>query len=259
MKICKPQLLFLVDRPEQHNELIESLHLLKDVDALRIRNMDFGHVRDFVNNRGNCVLLLFIEDQKGGAMKLLYRMYNSSFNIPYVIAIFKTGRQRFLEHVSACGVSKIFCSKYENYSDFKVVGWIKRVCRYVGMNSVFPYFNSYAESYVRYKISEKLRNMGMACYLTGYKYVVDAIELYMKNLDFCITSDIYRILSLRYYTASANIDRCMRHAIEVTWRDNSFSCLEKHYPNVSKVYENRPSVLEFVKCIANEIRDDMVF
>ena len=202
---------------------------------------------------------LFVEESKGKAMNMLHNIYNNSFVSPYIISVFKTNRERFLEHVKSCGIFKLFCVKSKDYSDEHVIEWVNKICNYICMNSVFPFSQSYANSYVRNKICKKLQDIGMTCYLTGYKYIVDAIELYMRNLNFYITSDIYKELSRRYNTAASNIDRCMRHAIEVVWRDTSLDCLEKNYPDSSKVYEERPSVLEFIKCLAEDIKKNIIF
>lgn len=254
MKVFKNNLLFLIDKPDKHCDLIKNLYCLKNVNVMRIKNMNFNQVRNFINRRINCIILLFVEENKGKAITMLHNMYNCSFKIPYVICVFKTNRKKFLEHIKTCGVAKLFCTKLRGHSDYVILNWVKKACNYVGMNVVFPFSQSFANSYVRQKICDKLHKMGMVCYLTGYKYIVDAIELYIDNLNLCITSDIYQLLALKYNTACANIDRCMRHAIEVVWRDTSFECLEKNYPNNFKVYENRPSVLEFIRCLAENIK-----
>ncbi len=259
MNVVKSNLLFLIDRPEQHSDLIANLYCLKNINVMRIRNMGFSQIRNYINKRRNCVILLFIENNKGEAISMLHNIYNNSFNAPYIISVFKTNRKRFLEHMKSCGIVKLFCSKSTDYSDAKVFDWVAKICDYMRMNTVLPFSQSYAKSYVRNKICQKLQKMGMVCYLTGYKYIVDAIELYMKNLNFRITSDIYKTLALKYGTAAANIDRCMRHAIEVVWRDTSFDCLRKNYPNASKIYEERPAVLEFVKCLAENIKENIKY
>ena len=258
MNGVKTSLLFLVDKPEQHSELIRDLYCLKNINVMRM-DMNFNQVRGFINRKRNCVIFLIVEESKGKAMNMLHNIYNNTYNTPYIISVFRTSRERFLEHVKTCGIFKLFCVKSKDYDDKKVIEWVEKICNYISMNSVFPFSQSYANSYVRSKICQKLENIGMTCYLTGYKYIVDAIELYMKNLNFYITSDIYKELSQRYKTAAANIDRCMRHAIEVVWRDTSFGCLEKNYPDSTKIYEERPSVLEFVKCLAEDIKTNINF
>ena len=259
MGLIKSHLLFLIDKPDQHSELIYKLYNLKNINIMRIENMNFKQIQSFINKKRNCIVFLFVEENKGKAMSMLYNLYNNYYIPPYIIAIFKTNRERFLEHVKSCGIFKLFCIKSKEYDEKKVVEWINRICSYMCMNTVFPFSQSYANSYIRNKICKKLQNIGMTYYLTGYKYMVDAIELYIKNLNFCIISDIYKGLSLRYKTASANIDRCMRHAIEVVWRDTSFKCLEKNYPDRKKIYKERPSVLEFVRCLAENIKSEIKF
>lgn len=251
------KLLFYVDKPNQHNELLKSIYSLKNIEPIDIRDLEFTKIRELLSINDDCIVLLFMDEPKGRAINLLYSIYSSCCGVPYVVGIFCTNSARFLEHAKYCGISKLFCKKFKDYSDFKVVRWVKMICRYLNASCILPYEGSCMSSYARYKISQKLKKLGMTVHLTGYKYILDAIELYVKDLNFRITSDIYKTLSIRYNTAVANIDRCMRHAIEVTWRDSSISCLQKYYPKPDKVYENRPSVLEFVSCIAKQLRQEL--
>ena len=162
MNGVKTSLLFLVDKPEQHSDLIKDLYCLKNINVMRM-DMNFGHVRNFINKKRNCVIFLFVEESKGKAMNMLHNIYNNTYNTPYIISVFRTNRERFLEHVKTCGIFKLFCVKSKDYDDKKVIDWVKKICNYISMNSVFPFYQSYANSYVRNKICQKLENIGMTC------------------------------------------------------------------------------------------------
>lgn len=249
----KNHLLFLVDNPEKNGDLIGKLHSLKNTTVTRIRNMRFEQMRNFLVNHRNCIVVLLIEDRHGKAVDLLYRLHNCSFNSPYVVAVVKIEPSRFVEHLKVHNVSKFFDYNDKNYSSDLVISWIEKIYRALSMASIFPVFRQHLYSSVRLQIVTRLENMGMLLNLTGHKYVVDAIELCIEDPSLGITRDIYWILAKRYKTTYSSVDRCMRHAIEIVWRDTSMECLKKYYPDTDRVYKMRPSVSEFVKCIAEDM------
>lgn len=57
--------------------------------------------------------------------------------------------------------------------------------------------------------------------ICGSKYFLDAIKivLCMPNNIFSITTQIYDKLAEKYNTKPANIERAMRHAVDVAWTD----------------------------------------
>lgn len=253
----KNHLLFLVDNPEKNGNLIGKLHSLKNTTVTRIRNMGFEQMRNFLVNHRNSVVVLLIEDRHGKAVDLLYRLHNCSFNLPYVLVVSEIEPSRFVEHLKVHNISKFFDCNDENYSDDLVIDWIKKIYKGLSMASIFPVFRQHLYSSVRFQIATRLEKMGMSIHLTGYKYVVDSIELCTEDPGLGITRDIYWILAKRYKTTYSSVDRCMRHAIEIVWRDTPIDCLKKYYPDTDRVYKMRPSVSEFVKCIADDM--NMIF
>ncbi len=251
----KNKLLVLMDNFELYDDLIDKIYELKDTNIIKVKNIDFEQIKHFIISQKNYVVLLGIEQRNGAAIDLLYRIHNFAANTPYIIVITKMKNDKLLKKIMAHNVSKLFYADSEDYSCKDVADWIKKIHNNLSMSTVFPFSQSYSVSVIRRTISLRLELMGLFIHLKGHKYVVDAIEMYMKNPDLYITKDIYWILAKRYNTTYANIDRCMRHAIEVAWRDTKIECLEKYYPDTTRVYQNRPSVFEFIKCIVNDITE----
>lgn len=252
MDFIKNNLLFFAERPEMHDNLIGKLYGLKDMFIMRLKDLCIDQMRSFIINHRNCIILFFIENSKDSAMSLLYKICNCTFSLPYIIVVFKNSTYRLVNHVRVHDSFKIFCMDSKDYTDDLVIDWIKKVCVGLSFSVVFPRLKSYMLSSTRFKITTNLKKLGMFSYLTGYKYVVDAIELYVNDSSLCITKDIYRILADKYKTNSMNIDRCMRHAIEAVWRDSKLENLKKYYLNDDKIGENKPSVFEFIRCMAEK-------
>ncbi len=249
----KTSLLFFTNEPEIDDDLIAKFYCSNRVSTMRLKNLGVEQIRSFLINHRNCIVLLFIENSKDSAMSLLYRLCDCSFSLPYIILILKRRIVRLMNHVRVHGSFKIFCKESNDYSNDLVMDWIEKVCLGLSSLIMFPRTDSYLLLSTRFKIADYLKNIGVFPYLTGYKYIVDAIEMYIRNPNVYITKDIYKSLADHYKTSSMNIDRCMRHVIEAVWRDVKFEVLQKYYLNSEKVYENRPSVFEFIRCVSQKI------
>ena len=255
MVLGRNHLLFLVENPAKYSDLIGKLHSLKNTSVNRIRNMGFEQLKKFLIKYRNCVVVLLIEHKRGEAVELLYRMHSCLLSPPYLVVISKLGPGRLLNHINSNSVCRFFDLNSSDYSAESVVSWIESTYRGLNMSSIFPCFARYSRSYVRNSISVRLNNMGMSFHLTGHKYVVDAIELCVYDPDIYMTKSVYWILARRYGVTHASVDRCIRHAIEIVWRDTAIDCLAKYYPDVDRVYKIRPSVSEFVRCMASDMNE----
>lgn len=255
MSVDKDSLLFFVDKPEVYDNLIEKFYRLNDVFVMRLKNFGVEQIRNFLISHRKCIVVFIIENSKDLAMSMLYKICNCSFSLPYTVVIFKNKTQRLIGHVGVHDGFKIFCMSSKDYSDDLVVDWIKKVFLGLKFSVVFPRYKSYLFSSTRFKIAKFLQKIEMFPYLTGYKYVVDAVELYVDNPNLYITKDIYRILASRYKTSTMNIDRCIRHAIDSVWRNPVSKNLKKYYygDKSDNVAIGKPSVFEFVRYVADKI------
>ncbi len=252
--MIKNSLLFFADKPELHDKLIGKIYKLNNLHVMRLKNFGVEQMRNFLVSKRNCIILFIIENSKDAAMSLLYRICNCSFSLPYIIAIFNNSTHRLINHVKVHESFKIFCIQSDDYDEDLVIDWINKVSNSLDKSIVFPRLKSYLMSSAKFKITVFLKNIGMFSYLTGYKYIVDAIELYINNQNLYITKDIYRILADRYKTNSMNIDRCMRHAIETVWKNTDINILKKYYyDDIDCDAGNKPSVFDFVRNCANKI------
>lgn len=253
MNSAKSSLLFFANKPELHDNLIGKLYSLKNMFIMPLKNSSIEQMRSFLITHRNCVILFIVEKSKDSAMSLLYKVCNCTFSLPYIIVIFKNATHRLQNHIKVHNNFKIFYMNSEEYMDDLVVDWIKKVCAGLSFSIIFPRVRSYMLSSTRFKITMYLKKIGMFSYLTGYKYIVDAIELYINNPNLYVTKDIYRILAERYKTNSMNIDRCMRHAIEAVWRNTNTKNLKKYYLDDDSICKDKPSVFKFIRCVSKNI------
>lgn len=65
-----------------------------------------------------------------------------------------------------------------------------------------------------------LRNIGIRPDLLGFKYIVSAWEEIERNGgEMYITSELYPIIAEKYDTTAKRVERAIRHAIEILYKD----------------------------------------
>lgn len=105
------------------------------------------------------------------------------------------------------------------------------------------------------EISEVLSSFGMPAHLLGYKYLRAAIQLAVKNPELLssITKVIYPTVAEEFGTTASNVERSIRHAIEVAWDRGDMDKLHKHFGYSVDPERGRPTNAEFISRIADDL------
>lgn len=105
-------------------------------------------------------------------------------------------------------------------------------------------------------ISDMLGRIGVPMRLKGYKYIVTAIKevLNDENVLEGITKVLYPIVAKKHNSTPQRVEKAIRHAIEVTWLQNTAEEISKQCAMFSNVNKSRPTNLEFLTIISQAIR-----
>lgn len=95
------------------------------------------------------------------------------------------------------------------------------------------------------EISKILLLFGITPNLKGYHYIMEAVQLGMKDKDVftMLTSHLYYPVAKKYNTTPQKVERCVRHAIEKGWKKTSE---ENKLAILSTTYQFVPNTSEFV-------------
>ena len=83
---------------------------------------------------------------------------------------------------------------------------------------------------VEKSIRNLLKELGISSNLKGYKYVVDAINMYIDNegsFDAGITKSVYPELAKKYHSTPSRIERNIRHTVEKCWSCGSYDKIQE--------------------------------
>lgn len=105
------------------------------------------------------------------------------------------------------------------------------------------------------EISERLSNLGMPANLLGYKYLRVAIQIAVGNPELLssITKVIYPTVAKEFGTTSSNVERSIRHAIEVAWDRGDIDKLHKRFGYSVDPNRGRPTNAEFISRIVDDL------
>lgn len=108
------------------------------------------------------------------------------------------------------------------------------------------------------RIVRLLHSLGVPANVRGYQYARDAIEMIHNDLDLSknFKKNIYPLLASKYETNIYNIERNIRHAIEISSIRGDCFLLEEIFGYSIDVNRTKPTNAEFLVTLADKIRID---
>ena len=101
-----------------------------------------------------------------------------------------------------------------------------------------------------------LHQMGVPAHLNGYYYLRSAIVILLLENDTVssVTKLLYPAIAKEYVTTEQKVERGIRNAIEVAWRNGDSEFFAKEFGYVNRVGRERPSNSECIARIVDRIR-----
>ncbi|MEA5041586.1 MAG: sporulation initiation factor Spo0A C-terminal domain-containing protein [Oscillibacter ruminantium] len=108
------------------------------------------------------------------------------------------------------------------------------------------------------KIERSLVEVGVPASLSGFQYLVEAIDLSGKNRDLLrhITKGLYPSVAEKHKTTATRVERAMRHAIEVAFTNSEgLDIRKKYFGNTIPCSTGKPTNSEFIAMMVLNVRD----
>ena len=104
-------------------------------------------------------------------------------------------------------------------------------------------------------ISTCLKDLGMTANLSGYHYLRYGIEVMLEDSTFSMSmcKDVYGAIAQKFNATPAKVERCIRHAIEVSW-SNMDETSKIIIFGRSAVRRGKPANSEFISNIVDYIQ-----
>ena len=109
------------------------------------------------------------------------------------------------------------------------------------------------------QIRELLLQLGMPDHLKGHRYLVYALATILEDpsLRFHLTKDLYPKIAHHFYANTAQVERAIRHAIEVCWDRGDLDVLSLYFGNTISAHKGKPTNGEFLARIHNILQKQL--
>ena len=108
---------------------------------------------------------------------------------------------------------------------------------------------------LRFATSNTLLQIGIPYNVAGAKYLIRAVEIAVENPEAVmnITKMLYQRIALEMATKAANVERAIRHAIDIAWGKNKIAVLNLIFGVDIYNQSDRPSNGEFIALLAERL------
>ena len=108
---------------------------------------------------------------------------------------------------------------------------------------------------LRFATSNTLLRIGIPYNINGARYLIRAVEIAVESPDAVmnITKRIYQIIAIESNTKAANVERAIRHAIDIAWSKNRIAFLNTIFGVDIYEEQDRPCNGEFIALLAERI------
>ena len=105
------------------------------------------------------------------------------------------------------------------------------------------------------RISNMLKDLGIAANLSGYTYLKKAIDMVMDDpsLIHHVTKDIYPSMAQEFKTTYSRVERAVRHSIQVGWQKGNKQTQDELFGYTVSSDRGHPTSSEFIATIADYI------
>ena len=108
---------------------------------------------------------------------------------------------------------------------------------------------------VKIQTSNVLLQIGIPGNVAGSKYLLRAVSIAVNNPNAVmnITKMIYPIIAMEYNSKTSNIERAIRHAIDISWNKNKIVHLNQIFGVNIYSSKEKPTNSEFIALLAERI------
>lgn len=122
--------------------------------------------------------------------------------------------------------------------------------------SAVPKRKTYDDQELELMITGYMHKIGVPVHIKGYNYLREAIKMWYNNPNIGITTNIYPTIARKYETEPKNVERAMRHAVELVWSRGNVEFLYKIFSYTIDPNKGKTTNSEFISMIADHIKHE---
>lgn len=103
-------------------------------------------------------------------------------------------------------------------------------------------------------ITRILHDLGLPSNMKGYDYIKEAINIVYNKINISFTKDVYPIIANIYKTTPNNVERNIRHAIDISWNRGNWDLMEEIFGYSIDQEKAKPTNKEYIITIADLLK-----
>ncbi|GAB6099002.1 sporulation transcription factor Spo0A [Halanaerocella petrolearia] len=109
------------------------------------------------------------------------------------------------------------------------------------------------------RITEIMHEIGVPAHIKGYLYLRKAIEMVIDQVELlgAVTKKLYPSVAEEFDTTASRVERAIRHAIEVSWKNGNTQAINKIFGHSITSSSGKPTNSQFIAKIADKIRIEL--
>ena len=115
-----------------------------------------------------------------------------------------------------------------------------------------------AQNKMSHILTRLLSNLGLPSNIYGFHFIRYAIT-YVYNNN-CINkpmNEIYIEVANKFNTSKENVERCMRHAIDISWTRGDLDLIDEIFGSSVDINKSKPTNSEYIYTIADRLKIEM--
>lgn len=199
------------------------------------------------------VLLLDLVMPNRDGMEILEEMRNSKEERPKIIVMSAFGQDSFVSQANSLGVD------YYLVKPFSLATLVKRIRQILAISSRTEFHKEQHRHYIQDRVVNYFSLIGVPPHYKGYRYLIDAISLVSEDSNWLngITKRLYPSIGRRYNTSYMQVERAIRHAIEITWEKGDLDQLQRLFPYIVDAEKGKPTNSSFIATMVDIIKLDV--
>lgn len=254
------RILLVEDDKQLCQDFVNYINALDEVSLVGVTNNSNKAIEIIEDTNPDAIILdLELHNGSGNGLFVLQGLKELSLlQPPFVLVSTNNSSATTLDSARKLGADFIISKHQTDYSVKQVIDFL------LMMKTVLPKIQSCTNNTtanldlpeqkskrLARRISTELNSIGISPKVLGYKYLLDAIQITLKEP----VHNISTIIGNKYNKAEASVERAMQNAIQRAWRNSDINDLLTNYTAKISSDKGVPTVTEFIFYYANKLKD----
>ncbi len=257
----KLTLLLIEDDPAACKEMLGEINNSGDCfELIGVTNNPNRALQHVWDSRPDAVILdLDLNDSADDSLEFLKKLKTTDISRPpFVLVLTHSTSTLSNKMVREYGADYIMSKNQQGYSAAGAIDFMKTMKSFITSRKPEStcigdmQSDEMKERRIQRRISNELDKLGISAKSIGYRYLIDAIAIIMKQP----VQHVCNVISKKYGKTGNSVERAMQNAINRAWAATSEEELKANYTARIKSSKGIPTITEFIFYYAKKLNNE---